>query len=164
MRPMKFTLTTVFAFSIFLLLSCGKSDKPTNDTGKADTDKTETKKTEKPDAKAGSSQVIVRKWKESFSDMYAKKPESKSDEFEQEEMKKAADNSFYEFKADGTYTIIKPDEEPGKGKWELSSDAKKLILHSAQGHKDELGVELVTADKLKLKIKGTDDVLVLIPA
>ncbi len=161
---MKLNLTTVFALSIFLLLSCGKSDKSTSETAKADTDKTETKKNENTKAKVGSNQVIVRKWKESFDDMYKKKPESKSEEFEQEEMKKTADNSFYEFKADGTYTITKPDEEPGTGKWELSSDTKKLILHSAQGHKDELGVELATVDKLKLKVKGTDDVLVLIPA
>lgn len=158
---MKLTLTTIFTLSLFLLLSCGKANKPNNETTQADTDNAKTKKTE---AKASPKQAIVRKWKQSFGEMYTKEQKTKLDTFELNEMKKAAENSFYEFKADGSYIITKPDEEPGKGKWEMSNDAKQLILNSVQGHKDVLNIEVLTSDKLKLKVKGFNEVLVLIPA
>ncbi|EAY31413.1 hypothetical protein [Microscilla marina] len=162
---MKITSIIVFTINMCLLLGCGNAGKPANDATQTDNDrKTETKKTPKDNQKATPEQVIAKKWKESFDEMYTPAQQKKLDEFELKEMKNAANNSFYEFNADKTYTITKPDEVPGKGKWEMSSDAKKLILHSAQGQKDELSIEILTPGKVKLKIKDAEDVLVLIPA
>lgn len=157
---MKTTLP-VLILSLFLLTACGNSDKSSKDT-KANTGQTADNKSK--NTKGAAEQIMTRKWKESFDEMFPKDAVKDYNEFELKELKNASNNSFYDFKADKSYTITKPDEDPGKGKWELSNDNKTLILSPAQGSKIELEVQSVTAEKLQLKVKGEQDILVLIPA
>lgn len=145
-----------------LLTGCGGSGKSSNDT------KDSTKKnTDLQSGKQDSTQLLAKKWKESAEEMYPASDTTKGyDVYELKELKRASNNSFYEFKTDGSYSISRPDEEPGKGQWELSKDAKTLTLHPLKGSVDVLEVQILNANKVKLKIKEDKDapVLVLIPA
>lgn len=145
-----------------LLTGCGGSGKSSNDNS----DSTK-QNTDRRSGKQEPTQLLAKRWKELAEEMYPASDTTKGyDAYELKELKRASNNSFYEFKIDGSYIISRPDEEPGKGRWELSKDAKTLTLRPSKGNVDVLEVQMLNASKVKLKIKEDKDtpILVLIPA
>ena len=158
---------------IVLLTGCGNTDQKANNTqdttqsrsqeAKATKDEKEGEKEEKKESE--SVKILTKKWKESAEDMISKADSAEYNQFELKELKDDYDNSFFEFKSDGSYVITRPDEDPGNGKWRLSKDNKTLTLKPSAGDTSEkaLVIEELTAKKMKLKYQD-GAMLVLIPA
>jgi len=155
-------LIPVFFLSIALLTSCGNAGKETNNTQ----DSTQSAGGETKETSTNTSaQILAQKWQESAEDMMPKADSAKYTKFELEQLKEDYNNSFFEFKADGSYTITRPDEDPGNGQWTLSKDGKVLTLKPLVGDTSAkaLAVEELTAKKVKLKYED-GAMLVLVPA
>lgn len=148
---------------IFLLAGCGNSGKESNNT--KDSTQKNTEETSNNDKTKTPEQMLARKWKESAKDMMGDVDTSKYNKFEIKQFEEEYNNSFFEFKADGSYVISRPDEDPNNGKWTLSGDGKTLKMKPSLGDttEKELVVEQITADKVKFKYKD-GALLVLVPA
>ncbi|OJJ20775.1 hypothetical protein BKI52_09330 [marine bacterium AO1-C] len=153
---------SIIFMSVFLLAGCGNSGKETKNTQDSTQNAEGTTGNETAKTPA---QILTQKWKESAEDMMPKTDSSKYTKFELEQLKEDYNNSFFEFKADGSYTITRPDEDPGNGQWTLSKDGKVLTLKPSVGDTSQkaLTVEELTAKKVKLKYED-GAMLVLIPA
>jgi len=155
-------LIPVLLLSMVLLTNCGNAGKETKNTQ----DSTQNPKGETGKASNKTpAQILAQKWQESAEDMMPKADSAKYTKFELEQLKEDYNNSFFEFKADGSYTITRPDEDPGNGQWTLSKDNKVLTLKPLLGDTSQkaLIVEELTAQKVRLKYED-GAMLVLVPA
>ncbi len=150
---------------IVLLTGCGNTNQKANNAQDTTQSRSQDAKATKEEKESESVKILTRKWKESAEDMISKADSAEYNKFELKELKDDYDNSFFEFKSDGSYVITRPDEDPGNGKWRLSKDNKTLTLKPSAGDTSEkaLVIEEFTAKKMKLKYQD-GAMLVLIPA